>query len=76
VQLPPGGDNPRVELLDQLADVGLGVLLVDPSVQLGVVPAQQERLGADAGDVLTLDEGLEPPVRVVPGQSGDGLARQ
>src|SRR5690349_21824764 len=61
-----GGDDAVVEVGDVLADVGLGGEGVELGVELGVLLAEGEA-GREEGDVLALDELLDPPVRVVGG---------
>ena len=58
-------DDPRVEVLHHPAYAVGGGLAVEQAVELGVLLAQPDRRGRDAGDLLALDEPLHPPVRVV-----------
>ena len=59
--------HPGVELLEQATYLALGGVPVESGVELGVVLAQLEGRRQDAGDLLALDEPLDPPVRVVLG---------
>ena len=65
-QLSPGLHDAFVEVLDDLAYGVRGHLAVEGRVELGVLLAQADRSRRDAGDLLPLDEPLQPPVRVVP----------
>src|SRR5687768_8660835 len=51
-----------VELLELAAYLGLGGVAVEPGVELGVVLAELEGGREDAGDLLALDQALDPPV--------------
>src|SRR6478735_228793 len=75
LELPPGIDDPGIEVLHDLADLLFAELGIEPRVELGVLGAEQDRLRAQAGDVLPLDQALDPPVGVVRlAQPGNGFA--
>ena len=64
LQLPTDLDDPLVEVVELAAHLALGRDLVQPVVELGVLLAQGDRRWEE-GDVLALDELLDPPVGVV-----------
>ena len=70
------GRDARVEVVDLAADLALGGDPVEAVVELGVLLAEREGRREDAGDLLALDQLLQPPVGVVlAAQALDRLAR-
>src|ERR1700712_4950968 len=65
LQLAPCLDDAAVELLDQLAHHRLRRLTVELGVEGRVVLAQLQRRGQHPGDLLALDQLLQPPVAIV-----------
>lgn len=74
-QLPPGVDDPTIEVLELDAHVGLACELIETHVELGVLDAQPESRRSESGQLLRLDLAPDPPVGVVVvAETRDGLA--